>query len=185
MNGCFGGILETTLTEALLLRQLPCHILTAHRKGVQYSPWGVYQESVLIMGAPGQPQRQRGTSSKETPLAPSSNTFDPGSQPNIVASHSGQLKVSQSFANPTQTQSGKGGGCTHLGLKTSQNVECPLLRRLKTFALSGFSPGHSFGKVASCIAVELREWPLFLTLRGGGKCLYCATWWRVHLAGGG
>ena len=127
----------------------------------------------------------RGTSSKETSLAPSSNTFDPGSQPNIVASHSGQLKVSQSFANPTQTQSGKGGGCTHLGLKTSQNVECPLLRRLKTFALSGFSPGHSFGKVASCIAVELREWPLFLTLRGGGKCLYCATWWRVHLAGGG
>ena len=121
-------------------------------------------------------RKDRGTSSKETPLAPSNNTSDPGSQPNNVASHFGQLKVSQPLPIQHKLNQEKGIGCTHLGLKTSQNVKWPLLRRLKTFAQGGFSPGHSFGKVASCIAVELREWPLFLTLRLGGKCLYCATW---------
>ena len=110
-------------------------------------------------------RKDRGTSSKETPLAPSNNTSDPGSQPNNVASHFGQLKVSQPLPIQHNLNQEKGIGCTHLGLKTSQNVKWPLLRRLKTFAQGGFSPGHSFGKVTPCIAVELREWTLFLTLR--------------------
>ena len=104
----------------------------------------------------------RGTSSEETPLAPSNNTYDPGSQQSIVDVHSGQLKVSQPWPIQQKLNQEKG-GCTHLKTRL-KTWSCPLLRqRLKTAtsALHTFSPGHRFGQAASCIAVELRECHFF------------------------
>ena len=76
----------------------------------------------------------RGTSSKETPLAPSNNTSDPGSQPSIVAVHSGQLKVSQPLPIQHKLNQEKG-DCIHFGFKAFQNVELPPFKASQTCLL--------------------------------------------------